>query len=162
MVEDVQFVPVPRLLTIVAHDDDDAFEGVISLVVVEFKHVDPPLSFDVLLGFVARYDDVLTLSSYMDMSLFQYLLFSCDITLSTPHSPTSQIFDTDDEIVQHDSDDNTSSASDSSPSDQRVSPTIGDAKIVDFGTVDQPRELRIGLDLSTNEIDSLAQLLKSY
>ena len=69
MVEDVQFVLTPGLLTIVAHDDD-VLEGVISLVVVKFEHVDPPLSFDVLSGFVSRFDDVLVFSSYMDMSLF--------------------------------------------------------------------------------------------
>ena len=53
-------------------------------------------------------------------------------------------------------------ASDSSPSDQRVSPTTRDAEIVDFGTTDQSKELRIGLDLSTDERDSLTQLLRSY
>ncbi|KAL6336202.1 hypothetical protein AAG906_011084 [Vitis piasezkii] len=45
---------------------------------------------------------------------------------------------------------------------ERVSTTIRDAEIVDFGTTDQPRELRIGLDLSTNERDGLARLLRSY
>ncbi|KAL6343150.1 hypothetical protein AAG906_020939 [Vitis piasezkii] len=44
---------------------------------------------------------------------------------------------------------------DSSLSDQEVSPTIGDSKIVDFGIADQPRELRIELDLSIDESDSL-------
>ncbi|RVW12710.1 hypothetical protein CK203_111452 [Vitis vinifera] len=52
MVEDVHLVLAPGLLTVVAHDDD-VFEGVTSLVVVESEHVDPPLSFDVLLGFVS-------------------------------------------------------------------------------------------------------------
>ena len=127
--------------------------GVSSLVVVESKHVDPPLSFDVLSGFISHFDDVLTLSSYMDMSLFDYFPVSCDITLSTPHSPTSQIFDIDDEIVQCDSNEDSSFASYSSPSDQRVSPTIGDIKIVAFGTADQPKELRIGLNLYTDEMD---------
>ncbi|RVW67788.1 hypothetical protein CK203_062438 [Vitis vinifera] len=37
-----------------------------------------------------------------------------------------------------------------------------DTEIVDFGTADQPRELRIGSDLSTDERDSLIQLLRSY
>ena len=69
MVEDVQFVPTPGLLTVVAHDNN-VFEGIISPIVVESEHVDPPLSFDVLSGFVSRFDDVLTLSSYMHMSLF--------------------------------------------------------------------------------------------
>ena len=46
--------------------------------------------------------------------------------------------------------------------DKRVSPAIDDTKVVDFGTVDQPRELRIGMDLSINEKDNLIQLLISY
>ena len=50
----------------------------------------------------------------------------------------------------------------SDPIDQRVSPAIEDTKVVDFDTADQPRELRIGSDLSTDERDSLIQLLKSY
>nr|CAN69635.1 hypothetical protein VITISV_040266 [Vitis vinifera] len=118
MVEDVHLVLAPGLLTVVAHDDD-VFEGVTSPVVVESEHVDPSLSFDVLLGFVSCFDDVLTLSSYMDMSLFEYLLVSYDITLSAPHSSTSHIFGIDNEILQHNSDDESSSAFDSSPNDQR-------------------------------------------
>ncbi|KAL6319978.1 hypothetical protein AAG906_037055 [Vitis piasezkii] len=147
MVEDVRLVPAPGLFTIISHDDD-VVEGVTSPVVVDSKHVDPSLSFDILSEFVSRFDDVQTLSSYMDMSLFKYFSISCDITLSAPHSPTSQIFDIDDEIVQHDSDEDSSSTSDSSPN----------AEIVDFGTVYQPRELRIRLDLSIDERDSLKQL----
>ncbi|RVW68878.1 Retrovirus-related Pol polyprotein from transposon 17.6 [Vitis vinifera] len=75
------------------------FEGV-------FDFVDPPLSFDVLSGFVSHFDD---------------------------------IFDIDDEIAQHDSYDDSSSASDSNLIDQRVSPTIEDTEVVDFSTTDQPR-----------------------
>ncbi|RVX12635.1 hypothetical protein CK203_011533 [Vitis vinifera] len=89
----------------------------------------------------------------MDLSTFEYLPVSHVIDLSAPSSPTSQIFDIDDEIAQHDSDDDSSSASDSDPVDQRVSPAVGDTEIVDFGTADQPRELRIGSDLSTDERD---------
>ena len=69
MVEDVQLVLTFGLPIDVIHDDD-VFEGVINLVVVESKHVHPPLSFDVLSGFVFRVDDVPVLSSYMDMSIF--------------------------------------------------------------------------------------------
>ena len=61
---------------------------------------------------------------------------SCDITLSVPSSSTKQIFDIDDEIAQYDSDDDLSYASDSDPIDQRVSPTIEDTEVVDFGTAD--------------------------
>ena len=69
MVEDVQFVCVPSLLTLVPHDDD-VFVCVISSIMVESEHVEPPLSFDILLRFVSHSDDVLTFSSYMHMSLF--------------------------------------------------------------------------------------------
>ena len=97
--------------------------------------MDLPISFDVLSGFVSRFDDVHD-SSFMDLSIFEYLPIPCDITLSAPSSPTSQIFDIDDEIVQHDSDDDSSSASDPGSIDQRVSPAIGEVETVDFGTVD--------------------------
>ena len=50
------------------------FEDVVSHDVVESGTVDPPLSFDVLFGFVSRSDDVLTLSS-MDLSFFNYYFF---------------------------------------------------------------------------------------
>nr|CAN69270.1 hypothetical protein VITISV_025970 [Vitis vinifera] len=108
---------------------DGLFDGPIGLVERVSDFVDPPLSFDVLLGFVSRHDD---------------------------------IFDIDDEIAQHDSDDDSSFVSDSDPIDHRVSPVVGDTKIVDFGTADQPRELRIGSDLSVDERDSLIQLLIAY
>ena len=75
----------------------------------------------------------------MDLSTFEYFPVSHVIDLSTPSSPTSQIFDIDDEIAQHDSDDDSSSASDSGPVDERVSPTIGDTEIVGFGTADEDR-----------------------
>ncbi|RVX00439.1 hypothetical protein CK203_024665 [Vitis vinifera] len=87
--------------------------------------------------------------------IFEYLHVSYDIDLFAPSSPTSHIFDIDDEMAQHDSDDNSSSVFDSDPVDQRVSPAIGDIEIVDFSTADQPRELRIGLDLSIDERDNL-------
>ena len=70
MVEDVQLVHAPRLLTDVTHDDD-VFKGVISLIMVKSKHVDhPQLSFDVMLGFVSHTNDAPTLSTYVDMSPF--------------------------------------------------------------------------------------------
>ncbi|RVW25754.1 Transposon Ty3-I Gag-Pol polyprotein [Vitis vinifera] len=129
---------------------DDLIDSHVGIVEGASDFVDPPLSFDVLSGFVSRSDIVSDVSS-MDLSIFEYLPVSCDIDLSAPSSPTSQIFDIDDEIAQHDSDDDSSSVSDSDPVDQRVSPAVGDTEIVDFGTTDQPRELRIGSDLSTDE-----------
>ncbi|RVW82222.1 hypothetical protein CK203_050770 [Vitis vinifera] len=98
------------------------------------------LSFDVLSGFVSRHDYVSDFSS-MDLSTFEYLPVSHVIDLSAPSSPTSQIFDIDDEIAQHDSDDDSSS--------------------VPIQT-HQPRELRIGsICLQMREIAS-SSLLRSY
>lgn len=57
--------------------------------------------------------------------------------------------------MQHDSDEDSSSAFNMSFTNQRLSPTTGDAKIVYFSIGDQPRELRIGSTLSINEKDCL-------
>ena len=132
----------------------DLIDGTVSLVEGVFDFMDSLLSFDVLSGFVSYHDYVFDFSS-MDLSIFEYLPISCDIDLSAPPSPTTHIFDIDDEIAQHDSDDDSFSVFDSDPVDKRVSPAVGDTKIVDFGTADQPRELRIGSDLSVDEKDSL-------
>ena len=66
---------------------DDLFDGRVSLVGEMFDFVDPPLSFDVLSRFVSRFDDVHNYS-FMDLSIFEYLLVSCDITYSALFSPT--------------------------------------------------------------------------
>ena len=66
---------------------DDLFDGHVSLVGEVFDFVDPPLSFDVLSGFVSRFDDVHNYS-FMDLGIFEYLPVSCDITYSAPFSPT--------------------------------------------------------------------------
>ena len=66
---------------------DDLFDGRVSLVGEMFDFVDPSLSFDVLSRFVSRFDDVHNYS-FMDLSIFEYLLVSCDITYSAPFSPT--------------------------------------------------------------------------
>ncbi|RVW18920.1 hypothetical protein CK203_102504 [Vitis vinifera] len=153
IVEEIQTAPALEI-TEDAIVFDDLIDSHVGIVEGASDFVDPPLSFDVLSGFVSRSDIVSDVSS-MDLSIFEYLPVSCDIDLSAPSSPTSQIFDIDDEIAQHDSDDDSSSVSDSDPVDQRVSPAVGDTKIVDFGTADQPKELRIGSDLSTDEKDSL-------
>ena len=72
------------------------------------------------------------------------------------------MYDIDGEFMQHDLDEDTSSIPDHSPTGQRVSPTTGDTKIVDFGTTDQPRELNFGSDLSVDERERFIQLLGSY
>ncbi|KAL6316723.1 hypothetical protein AAG906_019654 [Vitis piasezkii] len=109
-----------------------------------------------------EYVDEMLMMRDPDCPCSGYLPVSRDITLFAPSSPTSQIFDIDDEIAQHDSDDDSSSVSDSDPNDQRVSPVVGDMEIIDFDTIDQPRKLRIGSDLSAGKKDGLIQLLRSY
>ncbi|RVX04167.1 Transposon Ty3-I Gag-Pol polyprotein [Vitis vinifera] len=98
----------------------------------------------------------------MDLSIYEYSSVSCDdVSLFAPYSLTSQIFDINDEIAQPDSGKD-SFDHNSDPIDERVSPAIGDVEIVDFGTDDQPRELKIGLPLSTDERNRLIHLLRSY
>ena len=80
---------------------DIASPYILGHVVGESDSMGPPLSFDILSGFVSRSDDVLAFSS-MDLSIFEYSLISFidDINACAPHSPTSQIHDIDDEPLQ--------------------------------------------------------------
>ena len=70
VLEGTQIIPVPELLD----DDSSLFEGTVSSVEGASDLVDLPLSFDVLLGFVSRSDDV-SVASFMDLSIF--LVFAC-------------------------------------------------------------------------------------
>ena len=58
---------------------DDLFEGTVGPIEGTSDFVDPHLSFNVLLGFVSHSDDVHDFS-FMDLSIFEYLHVSCDIT----------------------------------------------------------------------------------
>ena len=85
VLEGTQIIPVPELL----EDDSSLFEGTVNPVEEVSHFVDPPLSFDVLSGFVSRFDDV-SIASFMDLSIFEYSPVSCDsIPIPTPHSPIS-------------------------------------------------------------------------
>ena len=99
---------------------DDEFEDTFGFIKGVSKFVDPPLLFDILLGFISCSDDVYD-SVSMDLSIFKYFPVSCDsIYISTPYSLTPQILDIDDEIMQPDSD-RDSSNRDLDPIDERVS-----------------------------------------
>ena len=118
IIEEIQTAPAP----VIAEDAIvvvDLIDGPVGLVERVSDFVDSPLSFDVLSGFVSL-SDIVSDHSSMDFSTFEYLPVSRDIILSAPSSPTSQIFDIDSEIAQHDSDDDSSSASDSDPINQRA------------------------------------------
>ena len=83
---------------------DDELENTFGFIEGASEFVNPHFSFDILLGFISHSDDVYD-SVSMDLSIFEYLPVSCDsICLSTLHSPTSQILYIDDEIVQPNSD----------------------------------------------------------
>ena len=87
---------------------------------------------------------------------------SCDdVSLCASYSPTSHVFDIDDESRHHDSNED-SLDFDLSSTYHKVSLASRDVKIVDLSTGDQPRELNFGSALFVDEIDSLIQLLKSY
>ncbi|KAL6316726.1 hypothetical protein AAG906_019657 [Vitis piasezkii] len=158
--EEDQTVPAPELPAFVI-PTIDMYEGTVGPIEGASDSVDPPLSFDILSGFVTRFDCVSD-DSVMDLSIYEYSSVSCDdVSLFAPYSLTSQIFDINDEIAQPDSGKD-SFDHDSDPIDERVSPAKGDVEIVDFGTDDQPRELKIGLPLSADERNRLIHLLRSY
>ncbi|RVW85035.1 Retrovirus-related Pol polyprotein from transposon 17.6 [Vitis vinifera] len=96
----------------------DEFEDTFGFIEGTSDFVDPPISFDILSRFISRSDDVY-----------------------------DSILDIDGEITQPDSN-RDSSNHDSDPIDERVSPATGDVETIDFGTDDQPRELKICLDPS--------------
>ena len=51
---------------------------------------------------------------------------------------------------------------DSDTEDMKVTPITGSTELIDFGTPDQPREIRIGSSLSLDERSRLIDLLRSY
>ena len=160
----VQIDSTPEMSCVdVALADAFMFEGAVSPTVVVSDSVDSPLSFDVLSGFVSHVGDVLT-SSYVDMSLFEYFSVSHvdDVPSFARCLHASHVHDIDGEFMQHDLDEDTSSIPDHSPTSLRVPPITGDTEIVDFGTTDQPRELKFGSDLSADERERFIQLLESY
>ena len=51
---------------------------------------------------------------------------------------------------------------DSDTEDRKVTPITSSIELIDFGTPDQPREIRIGSTLSPDEWSRLINLLRSY
>ena len=120
--------------------------------------MDPPLSFDTMFGFVTRFDDISNGNN--DMSIFEYFPVSQHFPLIIPLAPTTHIYnvddlgDTDDPLGGH-------SECDSDTKDRKVTPITG-RKLINFGTPDQPKEIRIGFSLSPAERSRLIDLLRSY
>nr|CAN67851.1 hypothetical protein VITISV_020214 [Vitis vinifera] len=132
IVEEIQTVLAPELMEDVAVGDD-LFEDTFRSIEEASNIVDLPFSFDILSGFISHPGDVYD-SASMDLSVFEYLLVSCDNS-----------FDHDLDLI-----------------DERVSLATGDVETVDFGIEDQLKELKIGSPLSTDERDRLIHLLISY
>ena len=121
--------------------------------------VDPPLSFDVMSGFVTRFDDISDGNN--DMSIFEYLLVSQHFPLIAPPAPIAHVCDVDD-VGDTDDPLDGKSGSNSDIEDRKVTPVSGSTELIDFGVPDQPREIRIGSSLSHDERSGLIDLLRSY
>ena len=121
--------------------------------------VNPPLFFDTLSGFVTRFDDVSNGNN--DMSSFKYLPVSQHFPLITPSAPTIHIYDVDDMGDTYDPLDDQSEC-DFDIKDRKVTPITGSMELIDFGTPDQPREIRIDSSISPDERSRLIDLLRSY
>ena len=78
----------------------------------------------------------------------------------TPPTLTAHIYDIDD-VGDIDDPLSDQSMCDSNTEDRKVTPIIGSTELIDFGTPDQPREIRIGSSLSPNERSRLIDLLRS-
>ena len=121
--------------------------------------VDPPLSFDTMSGFVTRFDDISNGNN--DMSIFEYLLVSQHFPLITPPAPTTHIYDVDD-VGNTDDPLASQSECDYDIESRKVTLITGCTKLIDFGTPDQPREIKIGSSLSLDERSRLIDLLRLY
>ena len=121
--------------------------------------MDPPLSFDTMYEFVTRFDDISDGNN--DMSIFKYFPISQHFPLITPPAPTAYIYDVDD-VGDIDDPLGGQSECDSNTEDRKVTPITSSTELIDFGTPDQPREIRIGSSLSPNERSRFIDLLRSY
>ena len=81
--------------------------------------------------------------------------------LITPPAPTAHIYDVDD-VGDTDDPLGGQPKCDSDTEDMKVTPITGSTKLIGFGTLNQPREIRIGSFLSPDEKSSLIDLLRSY
>ena len=96
--EEIETVLAPKLMKDVIVGDVE-FEDTFGFIEGASDFLDPPLSFDILSGFISRSDNVYD-SVSMDLSIFEYFPVSYDsIYISAPYSLTPQILDIDDEIM---------------------------------------------------------------
>ena len=149
------------MLEINDHDGLVSIDIIHNFVSIEgaSESVDPLFSFDTMSGFVTHFDDVSNGNN--DMSIFEYLPVSQHFPLITPSTPTTHIYDVDD-VGDIDGPLGGQLECDSDTDCKKVTPITGSTKLIDFGTPDQPRDIRIGSSLSPDERSRWMDLLRSY
>ena len=144
-------------------DDDDFVTNVIhDATSVEGvpDSLDPPLSFNIMSGFDTRYDDMSTVY-HNDMSIFEYLPVSLHFPAIASPTPIAYVHDMED--VESPNDPlGGQPCYDFDYEEKKVKTISGSIESIDFGTADQPRELKIGTSLSPDERDRLIDFLRSY
>ena len=125
----------------------------------ESDSVDPPFSFDTMSGFVTRFDDFFYDNN--DMSIFKYLHVSQHFPLIAPPAPIAHVCNVND---MGDTDDPLDGQSESNydTENRKVTLVSCNTELIDFGVLDQPKEIRIGSSLSPDERSGLIDLLRSY
>ena len=121
--------------------------------------VDPHFSFDTMSEFVTCFDDISVGNN--DMSIFEYLLVSQHFPVIAPPAPTAHVSDVDD-VGDIDDPLGGQSECDYDTEDRKATPISGSKKLIAFGALNQPREIRIGFSLSSGENSRLIDLLRSY
>ena len=97
------------------------------------------------------------------MSIFKYLPVSQHFPLIAPSTPTTHVCDVDNVGDTNDPLSGQSECdSDLDKEDRKVTPISGSTELIDFGSPDQSKELRIGSSLSPDERSRLIDLLRSY
>ena len=81
--------------------------------------------------------------------------------LITPSTPTTHIYDVDD-VGDIDNPLGVQLECDYDTEDMKVIPITGSTELIDFGTPDKPKEIRIDSFLSHDERSRLIDLLRSY
>ena len=109
--------------------------------------------------FVTRFDDISDGNN--DMSIFEYLLVLQHFPLIAPPVPIAHVCDVDDVGDTYDPLGG-KSESNSDTEDKKVTPVSNSIELIDFGVLDQPREIRIDSSLSPDERSGLIDLLWSY
>ena len=117
--------------------------------------MDPPLSFDIMFGFVTRFD------GFSDDNNDEYFPMSQHFPLIASPAPAPYVCDIND---MGDIDDPLGGQSESNydTEDKKVTPVLGSTELIDFSVPDQPREIKIGFSLSPDERSRLIDLLRSY